>query len=138
MRKMTTFLSDSFVSLCHKSVMKHASIIACVLAASVMPTAYAEQAGDNLAPKAYEIKVQGDVTPTNIMELDYPYASGVKSRSGSCDLSVSLDSMGNIGAVSVDTCSSEDFAAEAGKLARGSETLEVASSHPLRIEWTIE
>lgn len=117
--------------------MKHASIILCVLAAGVMPVANAQSAGDTPA-RAFEIKVEGAVAPTGLQQLSYPYLSGVKQRAGSCDLSVKVDGNGNIGAVSVETCSSDDFAAEAGKLVAQDETVDVASVHPLRIEWSMD
>ncbi|ACT58246.1 hypothetical protein [Hirschia baltica] len=117
--------------------MKHASIILCVLAAGVMPVANAQSAGDTPA-RAFEIKVEGAVAPSGLHQLTYPYSAGVKSRAGSCDLSVKVDDQGNIGAVSVEACSSDDFATEASKLVGVDETVEVASVHPLRIEWSME
>ncbi|MFC7291790.1 hypothetical protein [Hirschia litorea] len=117
--------------------MKHASIILCVLAASVMPVANAQIAGDTPA-RAFEIKVEGAVAPSGLHQLTYPYLSGVKSRAGSCDLSVKVDNNGNIGAVSVEACSSDDFAAEASKLVAQDDTVAVAQVHPLHIEWTMD
>lgn len=117
--------------------MKHASIILCVLAAGVMPVANAQSAGD-IPARAFEIKVEGAVAPSGLQALTYPYLSGVKKRAGSCDLSVKVDGNGNIGAVSVEACSSDDFAVEANKLVTADEAVEVAEIHPLRIEWAME
>ena len=117
--------------------MKHASIILCVLAAGVMPVANAQTAGD-IPARAFEIKVEGAIAPSGLHQLDYPYLAGVKSRAGTCDLSVKVDDNGNIGAVSVDACSSDDFAEEAGKLVASDDNVKVAEIHPLRIEWTMD
>ena len=118
--------------------MKHASIIACVLAASVMPTAIAQTAGE--APvKAYEITVQGEALPAAVNTLEYPFMSASRGKSGACDLSVTVDDRGNIGAVRVQSCSSSYFHEEASKLTLGdSPSTQVAAVHPMRIEWTIE
>lgn len=118
--------------------MKHASIIACVLAASVMPAAIAQSA-EEASAKAYEIKVQGDALPAEVNTLEYPFMSASRGKSGACDLSVTVDDRGNIGAVRVKACSSSYFHEEAAKLARNdSASTQVAAVHPMRIEWSIE
>lgn len=117
--------------------MKHASLIACVLVAGVMQAANAQTAGDAPA-KAYEIRVAGEIAPAHVRNVEYPYLAASRSQSGACDLSVKIDDLGNIAAVSVDTCSNELFRAEAEKMARSTSSTEVAAVHPLRIEWDIE
>ena len=112
--------------------------MACVLAASAMPTAYAEK-GEPANSKAYEIKLDGAVMPAGLELIEYPYRAASAGRDGACDLSVQVDERGNIGAVMVDSCTSSYFRAEAAKLATANSGLDrVAEVKPLHIEWSID
>lgn len=120
--------------------MKHASILACVLAASAMPAAIAQtpEAATSNA-KAYEIRVTGDVVPADLNKLTYPYMAAKRGDAGACDLSVQTDDAGNIGVVMVRNCSSDGFRKEASKLAdAGGNGFSAAADHTVRIEWTID
>ncbi len=118
--------------------MKHAAVMACVLAASVMPTAFA-QTPESANSKAYEIRVTGDVVPVGLDQLAYPVRDAVRGRGGACDLNVRVDERGNIGAVMVEKCSSPTFRQEAGKLASNDAgAFAAADEHTVRIEWSID
>ena len=124
--------------MCHKTIMKHVALMACVLAASVMPTATA-QTKESANSKAYSIQIKGEAVPATMQQVGYPYGAAKRSRSGHCDLLVQESPDGRIGAVTVRSCSSAHFRAEADRLASKSKPLAGESTFkPLRIEWTIE
>ena len=129
---------DVVLGLCHKSFMKHVALMACVLAASVMPTATA-QVMENANSKAYTIVVEGEAMPAGIENIAYPYRAASKDRSGYCDLLVQHDEAGQTGLVSIESCSAPGFKQEALTLVNRSSALEGMSEFtPLRIEWSIE
>ena len=118
--------------------MKHVAIMACVLAASVMPTATA-QVMENANSRAYEITLSGEIIPASLGDLSYPYKSASRGQNGHCDLKVQTDAHGAVEGVEVASCSNKAFQAEIERnapmgLAQG----EAGSISALRVDWRIQ
>lgn len=71
-----------------------------------MPSALADERAQ---PKPFTIAFSSEVTPVSHEELRYPAYAGVRSLSGSCDVSFAISKAGEPDAIRIGSCSSDAF-----------------------------
>ena len=113
---------------------------ATAVAFGVMPTATAQtESAEKGTP--FAITFNGNVTPTNLDAVDYPFTAATLNRNGECLLNVMTDASDNILGMSVLTCTDDLFRAEAEDLIQAqtlpAELPASLNAHALRISWQI-
>lgn len=103
---------DTLSCICHITVMKLIHAILGIGAASLLPTALAQQpASKEVRP--YIITIASDVKPIAKDDLRYPYLAGSKNIEGACQVTFTISTAGEADAVRVGACTSEIFRAAA-------------------------
>ena len=123
--------------MCHDTVMKLIHILPLAVAASLLPTAMA----DELPGRDYAITVKADVAPETHQPISYPYSAGRGGVSGECTLTFDVHADGAIGDVQLRSCSSDAFRREAVRAASGirfSATAAGVNDARMTIRWDIE
>jgi outer membrane biosynthesis protein TonB len=90
---------------CHITVMKLIHTILGVGAASLLPTALAQEP----AAKAFVITVSSEATPVSHAEYRYPSYAGVRGLEGACEVSFAISAAGKPDAIRVGACTSDVF-----------------------------
>lgn len=104
-----------------------------------MPIAKA-QPNDTDKVRDIVIDVKGEVLPTDLGQLEYPYNAASKGRTGKCSIKLTVSEAGNAGNYAVESCSHASFRRAAALFA---ETLEYPRSsegetHDLVVTWSVE
>jgi outer membrane biosynthesis protein TonB len=76
-----------------------------VVAASLLPTALAQEPGG----KPYVISVASDAQPIAHAEYRYPSYAGVRGLEGACEVSFAISTAGKADAIRVGACTSDVF-----------------------------
>lgn len=135
----TAEASDEPSSVCHLTFMKLLHALLVVGAASVLPTASADERAQ--APKPFTIAFSAEIAPLSHGELRYPAYAGARNLSGSCEVSFAISTAGKPDAIRVGKCSSEAFrfAAKATVSSmRFAPRASVVDDVVLEIRWTLD
>lgn len=94
--------------ICHITVMKLIHAILVAGAASLLPSALADEPASKEA-RSYAITISSEVSPLAEPDLRYPYMAGSKGIEGSCDVTFAISPQGKADAIRVGACSSDVF-----------------------------
>lgn len=94
----------------------HAVFVA-ALAASVLPTASADERASGSKP--FAISFSSDIRPIAHVDFRYPSLAGSRDLSGSCNVSFAISAAGEPDAIRVKDCSSEIFRMAAKSAVKG-------------------
>jgi outer membrane biosynthesis protein TonB len=106
--------------------------------ASVLPTASADERAQ---PKPFTIAFSSEIAPVSHAEIRYPAYAGVRSLSGSCQVSFAISTGGEPDAIRVGECSSEVFRAAAKSTVQSmtfAPRASVVDKVRMEIRWTLE
>ena len=99
---------DTLSFICHITVMKLIHAILVAGAASLLPSALADEPASKEA-RSYAITISSEVSPLAEPDLRYPYMAGSKGIEGSCDVTFAISPQGKADAIRVGACSSDVF-----------------------------
>jgi len=105
-------------------------------AVCVTPIAGAEP-GDKNDARNYTIDVKGDVLPSQLGDLEYPYRAADRGVSGECQIKVEVAENGKTKAYDVTNCSNALFQRAAAAFAKSSkfDTPNSDAEHTLTVSW---
>lgn len=115
--------------------------LALATAISVMPTAIADEAA---SPEAipFTITFDGSYYPVGLDQIEYPYTAARLNQDGTCLLSIQVDDTGQMGSMSVVSCSNALFETAAREFIDEqplSASLDTGlKTHALRVKWDID
>src|SRR5262245_6410924 len=93
--------------ICHVIVMKLIHAILGVGAASLLPTALAQEPASDAKP--FLITFSSDASPVSHAEYRYPSWAGARGMEGKCDVSFTITTSGRPDAIRVGACTSDIF-----------------------------
>lgn len=131
---------DGLSLICHISVMKLIHAIIGVGAASLLPSALAQEP----VPKealSYAITINSEVKPVAEPDLRYPAYAGSRALEGACDVTFAVSTTGQPDAIRVGTCSSEAFRRSAKATVeqmRFAPRTAARASARMQIRWALE
>jgi hypothetical protein len=131
--------SDGLSLICHLTFMKLLHALLAVGAASVLPTASADERAQ--APKPFTIAFSTEIAPVSHGELRYPAYAGTRNLSGSCEVNFAISTAGKPDAIRVGKCSSEAFRFAAKATVDNmsfAPRASVAEDVALEIRWTLD
>lgn len=99
---------DGLSLICHITVMKLIHAILGVGAASLLPSALAQEPVPEQA-RGYAITIKSEVKPIAEPDLRYPAYAGSRALEGACEVTFAVSTAGQPDAIRVGACSSEAF-----------------------------
>lgn len=124
----------------HITVMKLIHAILGVGAASLLPTALAQEPVSKEA-RGYAITINSEVRPVAEPDLRYPAYAGSRALEGSCDVTFAISTAGQPDAIRVGACSSEAFRRSAKTTVqqmRFAPRTAVLANASMQISWAFE
>lgn len=126
--------------MCHITVMKLIHAILGAGAASLLPSALADEPASKEA-RNYAITIASEVKPLAEPDLRYPAWAGARDIQGSCDVTFTISTAGKPDAVRVGACTAEVLRRSAKATTekmRFAPRATASEGASMRITWTLE
>ena len=123
--------------MCHLTVMKLIHVAFGLVAASLLPTASADEPA--LKGKPFTISFASDVAPVKAVDVRYPSYAGISGQEGACDVTFVINPAGEPDAIRVGQCSSEKFRRSAKEAVKSMSFAPKAQTDVhMKIRWTMD